>query len=69
MYSVFFMEISFTTVGFKNGQNLKLIFGKNAQKRENKSYTHITLHSSAVYFQNLNVIHEPCKKLLTFLIF
>ena len=26
----FFMEISFTTVGFENGQNLKLIFDKNA---------------------------------------
>ena len=29
-FSAFFMEISFTTVGFENGQNLKLIFEKNA---------------------------------------
>ena len=29
-FSAFFMEISFTTVGFENGQNLKLISEKNA---------------------------------------
>ena len=29
-FSAFFMEISFTRVGFENGQNLKLIFEKNA---------------------------------------
>ena len=29
-FSVFFMEISFSTVGFENGPNLKLIFEKNA---------------------------------------
>ena len=29
-FSAFYMEISFTTVGFENGQNLKLIFEKNA---------------------------------------
>ena len=28
--SAFFMEISFTTIGFENGQNLKQIFEKNA---------------------------------------
>ena len=32
--SAFFMEISFTTVGFENGQNLKLIFEKNAYKQQ-----------------------------------
>ena len=29
-FSIFFMEISFTTVGFENGKNLKQIFEKNA---------------------------------------
>ena len=29
-FSAFSMEISFTTVRFENGQNLKLIFEKNA---------------------------------------
>ena len=28
--SAFSMEVSFTTVGFENGQNLKVIFEKNA---------------------------------------
>ena len=29
-FSAFYMEISFSTVGFENGQSLKLIFEKNA---------------------------------------
>ena len=38
-FGAFFMEISFTTVGFENCQNLKLIFQKNAWKRKNKRHT------------------------------
>ena len=63
-FSAFFMWISFTTVGFENGQNLKLIFEKNAQKSEkirhlcHQNHTHKIVHSSAKYYQNFNVIHE-----------
>ena len=30
-----------------------------------QNHTHKIVHSSAMYYQNLNVIHEPSKKLLT----
>ena len=30
-----------------------------------QNHTHKILHSSAIYKQNLNKIHEPSKKLLT----
>ena len=51
------MEISFTTVEFENGQHLKLIFEKNAQKQKNKrhlchqNHTHKIVHSSAMFYQ------------------
>ena len=60
-FSAFFMEISLTTVGFENGQNLKLIFEKECIKAKNnktpvppKSYPIKFYTPSAMHYQNLN---------------
>ena len=65
------MEVSFTTVGFENGQNLKLIFWKECIKVKKwktpvclQNYTHTIVHSSAMHYQIFNVIHKPSKTVI-----
>ena len=51
--------------------NLKPIFENNALSQNNETqlwhqmYTHKIVHSSAMYYHNLNVIRKGSKKLLT----
>ena len=58
-FSAFSMEVSSTAVGFENGKNLKLIFEKNVQKRNNEwnlcfqKYTHKIVDSSAMHYTNI----------------
>ena len=68
--SAILMALVISTVGAEFGQNLKPFFKKNAKLQRNKrqlwdqTYTHKIVHSSAVYYQNWNVICEFGKKLL-----
>ena len=65
-FSAFSIEISFTAAGFENGQNLKLIFERMHKSEHlcHQNHTHKIVHSSAMFYQKLNVIGEPSKKLL-----
>ena len=57
-FSAFSMEVSSTTVGFLK----ECIKAKNERHLCLQNYTHKIVHSSAMHYQNLNVIHKPSKK-------